>query len=73
MLDDIKYFKKTYVKYPNYDYIYHIYHKKLEEKPKIIINPEEHKEYVWKTPKEALQENFIQDLDVCIRMFYNLL
>jgi hypothetical protein len=62
----------VYVQYPDYDFIYHIYHKKLNEKPKIIINPEEHKTYIWRDPKEALKENLIQELDTCIKMFYEI-
>lgn len=71
-LDHVNYFQEVYVQYPTYEFIYHIYHKKLEEKPHIRINWEEHKEYIWRTPREALEENLIQELDTCIRMFYKL-
>lgn len=71
-LDDLNYFKKVYVQYPTYEFIYHIYHKKLKEQPQIKINPEEHKEYIWRSPQEALEENLIQELDTCIKIFYNL-
>jgi len=40
--------------------------------PDIIINSEEHKKYVWRTPEDALKENLIQDLDACIKMFYKI-
>lgn len=69
---DLKYFRAVYVKYPTYDFIYHIFSKKLEQKPDIKINPEEHKSYIRKTPIEALRENLIEDLNVCINMFYKL-
>ncbi|HRX63689.1 MAG TPA: NUDIX hydrolase [Candidatus Absconditabacterales bacterium] len=71
-LSDISYFKKVYVKYPTYDFVYYIYHKKLIEKPRIKIDKKEHKKYIWKNPEEALKENLIQDLDNCIKLFYNV-
>ena len=71
-LERISYFKKLYVQYPTYDFVYHIYYKKLENKPIIIINPEEHKKYIWRTPEQALKEPLIQDLDACIKMFYQI-
>lgn len=71
-LDDLDYFKEVYVQYPTYEFTYHIYHKKLKEKPYVKINPEAHKQYIWRTPMEALKENLIQELDVCIKMFYNI-
>lgn len=69
---DLEYFRKVYVKYTNYDFIYHMYSTKLQQEPEIKINLEEHKSYIRKTPIEALRENLIEDLDVCIKMFYNI-
>ena len=71
-LNDLNYFKEVYIQYPTYEFIYHMYHKRLNEQPQIKINKEEHKEYIWKSPKEALKENLIQELDTCIKMFYDL-
>ncbi len=71
-LKNIKYFKKLYVQYPEYEFIYHIYHKKLKEKPQIKINLEEHKKHIWKSPEQALEENLIQELDACIKMYYKI-
>lgn len=71
-LDNLNYFKKLYVQYPTYEFIYHIYYKKIKKNPKIKINPEEHKNFIWRNPHEALKENLIQDLDTCIKMFYKI-
>ena len=71
-LDDLIYFQKVYVQYPTYEFIYHMYHKKLDYKPEITINPEEHKKYMWQHPQKALEQNLIQDLDACIKMFYEI-
>ena len=69
---EIKHFTKLYVKYPNYDFIYHIYSTKLDKKQEVNINPNEHKNFKWTTPKNALSMNLIEDLDKCIELFYNL-
>jgi 8-oxo-dGTP pyrophosphatase MutT (NUDIX family) len=69
---DIKYYKEVYVKYPTYDFIYHMYHATLKNQAEIKINPEEHKSFVWKEPSKALKEVLIQDLDTCIKMFYKI-
>ncbi len=36
------------------------------------INSEEHKEFIWRTPQDALNEDLIPELDTCIKLFYNL-
>ncbi|MEI7558311.1 MAG: NUDIX hydrolase [bacterium] len=69
-LTDAIYFDKLFVKYPDYDFIYHMFHKTFENKPDVKINPNEHKGYIWKTPKEALNLDLIRDLDECIKLFY---
>lgn len=67
---DIKYFDKVYVKYSNYDFIYHIFHTELDKLPQITINPDEHKTYIWRTPELSLIEDLIEDEDACIKLFY---
>jgi len=49
-----------------------MYSTKLKYEPEIKINPEEHKSYIWRKPIDALKENLIEDLDVCIKMFYKI-
>lgn len=71
-LSDAKYFDKFYVRYPDYDFIYHIYSKNFTIKPDVKINNNEHKSYTRKTPKEALEIDLIRDLDECIKLFYKV-
>lgn len=66
----LNYFKKIFVKYEDYDFIYHIYYTNLAYKPEIILTPAEHKDYQWIDPKQALNMNLIQDLAQCIELFY---
>lgn len=65
-------FGKVFVKYPEYDFVYHIYHAKLEQKRKIAISDREHKDFKWISPENALNMPLIQDLDACIKLFYKL-
>ena len=68
----INYFNKVYVKFPNYDFIYYMFHTVLDERKDIRINPEEHKDFKWTSPEDALKMNLIQDLDNCIKLYYKI-
>ncbi len=68
----ISYFRKVYVRYPAYDFEYYIFHSKLEGKRDVQINSNEHKEFRWTSPEDALDLQLIQDLDACIRLFYQI-
>lgn len=70
--EDYSYFEKYYVRYPGYDYLYHVYHLSLAEKPELTLNTQEHKEYRWVTPEEALKLSLIEDEDTCIKWFYKI-
>jgi 8-oxo-dGTP pyrophosphatase MutT (NUDIX family) len=70
--EKLHYFRKLYVRYPNYDFVYHMFHSTLEKPKKVIINPKEHKGSLWASPKNALFLPLIQDEDLCIRMFYRI-
>ena len=70
--EEMSYFQRVFVRYPNYDFIYHIYHLQLRNKPVVKINPEEHKAFKWVSPANALEINLILDLDACIKMFYKI-
>ena len=71
-LKKLKYFDKVFVRYPDYDFVYHIFYTKFTKKPKVSINGSEHDNFKWVRPKEALKMPLIQDLDACIRLFYEI-
>jgi len=71
-LREYKYIEGYYVRHSGYDLIYHTYHMKVPEKPKLNLNLNEHKDFVWIKPKEALNLNLIEDEDMCIKWFYNI-
>lgn len=68
----LSYFGKVFVQYPEHDFVYHIYHTKLEQRQAVAINHKEHKDFTWISPENALDMPLIQDLDACIKLFYEL-
>lgn len=68
---EVEYYKKVFVRYANYDFIYHIFHVELKTPIKVILNKNEHKNFQWLTPQQALEINLIEDLEVCIEIFYD--
>jgi 8-oxo-dGTP diphosphatase len=68
----IFYLAKLYVKYQDYDFIYHTFSAGFDKRQKVIINQREHKNYIWAKPQDALNFPLIQDLDACIKIFYGL-
>ncbi len=62
--------KTFYVRYPGYDFIYHVFHSHLAEIPVLDINFSEHKEAVWVNPAEALKLALVRDEYGCILACY---
>ncbi|HEY4493807.1 MAG TPA: NUDIX hydrolase [Candidatus Paceibacterota bacterium] len=67
---DLSYFDKVYVRYPNFDFIYHMFHTKLTNIPEVIINESEHKAYQLVSPEEAKVLPLILGEAECITLFY---
>jgi 8-oxo-dGTP pyrophosphatase MutT (NUDIX family) len=59
-----------YVRYPEYDFVYHTYRLKLARPHQVVLEPAGHKEYCWVTPQEAFSLQLIPDMDTVIRLFY---
>lgn len=71
-LKDPIYFKKLFVRFPEYDFVYHIFHEILDEIPEVKLSEKEHKDFNWISPRDALGMNLILDEDFCIKLFYDL-
>ncbi|MEK7507581.1 MAG: NUDIX hydrolase [Patescibacteria group bacterium] len=71
--EKLKYFTKLYVHHGGYDFVYHIFSNKLDIRPEIKINEKEHKSFKWVLPEEALRMDLVDDLDECIKLFYNVI
>lgn len=68
----VRFFKSLYVRYPNFDFVYHIFHLPVGDRPEVVLSADEHKDFVWLTPTKALDLPLITDEDPCIRLFYRL-
>lgn len=68
----LRYHEVMFVRYETYDFLYHIFTAHLQEQPEISLHPEEHKQFLWVTPLDALQLPLIPDMDTCIKTFYSL-
>jgi 8-oxo-dGTP pyrophosphatase MutT (NUDIX family) len=70
--DSLTYFGSYFVRYPEYDFVYHIFHHAPKELPEIDLDLSEHKAYIWTTPEDALKMDLIQDEDFCIKAYFQL-
>lgn len=71
-INELTYFTHMFVKHDDYEFIYHMFSAPLDPTTPIIINPEEHTQYLRATPTEALTLNLIPDEDTCIKLFYKI-
>ncbi|HII29856.1 hypothetical protein AUJ69_02710 [Candidatus Woesearchaeota archaeon CG1_02_47_18] len=68
----LAYFGRICVRCPDYDFLYHMFHARLNKQIDIRINRSEHKGFIWVSPKEALKMDLVLDEDKCIRLFYKI-
>lgn len=68
--EKLKYLRKVFVKYPDYDFEHHIFSLKLDRDYQIMINTAEHQGYRWVTLDEALSMNLVRDAGVCLQTVY---
>jgi len=67
---DLELLDKVFVSYPDYDFVYHIFRLRLDHQPEITINQQEHQDFRWVQPRQALELNLIKDLDSCLDLIY---
>ena len=68
--ENFKYFTTIYVRYPEYDFIYSMFSLELDSLPAVQVNPNEHQNFRWMSRESALKIGLVDDLDECIKMFY---
>ena len=60
-----------YVRYPDYDFVYHVFHINFKEKPLVKIKTDEHDNYQWEIPARAERSlNLMLGAAEIIKMFY---
>ncbi len=70
--NNLEFLKTVYVRYPEFDYPYHTYRLILSVKPEINLNSNEHQNFVWLEPKEALKLDLLPDEADCLKLIYNI-
>ena len=69
--EELTYKYLAYARYPDNDFPWFVYTCELVDRPHIILS-DEHSEYVWLTPTEALTIDLIGHEDWCIKKAFNL-
>lgn len=64
--------EEWYVQHPNRQFIFRTYSLPLAEEPDVSLHPDEHHDYRWVTPREALDLVLVPDQDACIRTRYGI-
>ncbi len=64
--------QSIFVRFPEYDFIYHIFSVELSGPVDIVLQPREHKALVWVTPQEALGMKLMPDLDGCMELYFRI-
>ncbi|KND51170.1 MAG: pyrophosphohydrolase [Parcubacteria bacterium C7867-001] len=62
----------VFVRYPTVDFTYKLFHAKLDERPHIILRPNEHTDFRWVLPHDALTFALIEDEGACIRRIFKI-
>jgi mutator protein MutT len=68
--ESVRYFGEYYVRYPEMDYIFHMFEYQLAELPEVQISPLEHAGYRWVSFEEAMQMPLIPGEEECINLVY---
>lgn len=61
-----------FVQHPGRQFIYHTFSASLDARPDIVLHPDEHHDYRWVTPRDALELPLVSDQDECIRIHYGI-
>jgi 8-oxo-dGTP pyrophosphatase MutT (NUDIX family) len=69
-IDKVVFFKKLFIVNSDEDFVFYIYHFSITQKIKIVIREQEHKGFAWVTPSQALRMNLIEDLNICIKLYF---
>jgi len=68
----IDFLKTVYVRYPEYDFVYHMFKAELKEYPKELeLNKVEHEELSWLTLEEGLALTLIPGEHECINLIFD--
>ena len=64
-----RFIKTFYVRYPQYDFIYHLFSLQFTQKPVIKLNSREHVNYKWVKREATLNMPLVPDMQPCLNFF----
>ncbi len=68
---EVRHHSTFYVRYPNLDFVYHVFVLKIAAPPEeILLSPREHVAYVWASPSEVVLLPLMPAADQCFRHVY---
>lgn len=62
----------AYVRYPEFDFANHQYRATVAERPEVKLREDEHNDFAWVTPEEAMEMDLILDQDRCFKEYYGI-
>ena len=68
----IEYRRKDFVRYPDCDFVYHIFSLTFPKEPAIRLSPSEHQDFKWVEPGQALGMDLVPDHYECIKMLCHI-
>lgn len=68
----LTYCRKVFVRFPDREFILHLFRVQLEEEPQLNVAEQEHQSYRWVTMEEALKLPLIPGGDQCLKIAFNL-
>lgn len=69
---ELRFYETVFVRYESHDFIYHMFFVKFKTQPEVLIDKNEHKDFCWVTPQNALQLPLVKDMDACIKLFFKI-
>lgn len=70
--EDLNFYKTFYVSHLGFNFLYHYFNIQFNDLPNIVISKDEHKEFTWVTPSEALKMQLVLDEEYCMRNYYGI-
>jgi mutator protein MutT len=61
-----------YVTHPDRRFVYYTFSLSLDDRPEVVLHPDEHHEYRWVTPAEAIDLPLVADQEECVRTRYGI-
>lgn len=68
--EELGFFQTTYIRFDEYDFIFHIFQASFPTQPIVTLDPGQHQSYLWIHPKETVTIPLIQDLQECLDIFF---